>query len=606
MQTATDSLRTTHHASPGKQSLMPLANNAFRLLGLSCQASQREIYASASALRRAIKLGVVKPPTHNPTWLDALDQTENDVRDALSRLTVPAQRIYERLFWFFDPQAVETAAHSLATLQESAARLQPDETPAARHDIALLSLAVMLRRDPALKLADDWRRTYALWKELIEGKEFWSLLMAADLKGDFEQVTTFGEINDLRGRAWRLVTAPVAESAKDAIVREDNAAASRALAVLRASRLPQTLADEYEQEILGTVEDDFDVLLALAFSSYRAEVKSNQSVGERRETCWRAHAKFNEQVKPTLKKILELAGAESVVARRVFAAAADALDELADGFETGFDNESRLKMLRKAWQLAPPESASLLLIEEHLAGAGDTARRQPKTEADYARGLSMALREPVAQPELFTAYVQQEQAGKDLERWSRGASKFILFVMVALFVGKCFNNLPGSRRTNPYRPMNLNIALPRFTPPPMPELSFRPLVVYITVRELQTKLKAKTVTLLHVGAKGEYETGHIPGARLMPEDEVATLAKNLPKRRQIVLYCYCAGQEASARAAVHLRTLGFTGVSVLEGGYGAWRDAKLPVKQTTGLPVEPAAPPVTQTRKGLVKLGSEN
>jgi rhodanese-related sulfurtransferase len=605
MQTATDSSRTIRHASLDKQRLTPLANNAFRLLGLSCHASQREIYASASALRRALKLGVVKPPAHNLDWLGTPDRTENGVRDALSRLTVPAQRIYERLFWFFDPQAVETAAHSLTSLQETTARLQPVETAAARHDIALLSLVVMLRRDPALKLADDWRRTYALWKELIEGKEFWSLLMAADLKGDFEQVTTFGEINDLRGRAWRLVTRPVAEVAKDAIVREDHAAASRALGVLRASSLPQTLADEYEQEILATVEDDFDVLLAVAFSSYRYEVKSNQSVRERRETCWRAHARFNEQVKPALKKILELAGAESVVVRRVFAAAADALDELADGFETGFDNESRLKMLRKAWQLAPPESASLLLIEEHLAEAGDTVERQPKTDADYARGLSMALREPAAQPELFTGYVQKEQAEKDLERWGRRASKFIFFVVVALFVGKCFNSLPGARRTNPYRPVNLNIAMPRFTPP-MPKLSYKPLVDHITVRELQTKLKAKTVTLLHVGAKGEYDTGHIPGARLMPEDELATLAKRLPKRRQIVLYCYCAEQEASARAAVHLRTLGFTDVSVLEGGYGAWLDAKLPVTQTAGLPSELAAPPVTQTRGRLVKRGSEN
>jgi rhodanese-related sulfurtransferase len=586
--------------------LTPLANNAFRLLGLSCQASQREIYAAASALRRAIKLGVVKPHARNFDWLGASDRTENGVRDALSRLTVPAQRIYERLFWFFDPQAIETAAHSVASLRETIARLQPDETPAARHDIALLSLAVMLRHDPALNLSDDWRRTYALWKELIEGKEFWSLLMAADLKGDFEQVTTFGEIGDLRVRAWRLVTAPIAEIAKDAIVREDHAAASRALAVLlRASSLPQTLADEYEQEILGAVEDEFDALLWTAFSSYRYEVKSNQSIGERRETCWRAHAKFNEQVKPALKKILELAGAESVVVRRVFAAAADALDELADGFETGFDQESRLRMLRKAWQLAPPRSASLLLIEEHLAEAGDTSRRPPKTDDGYARGLSMALREPAAQPELFTAYVQKEQAEKDLERWGRGASKFIFFVVFALFVGKCFNSLPGSRRSNPYPAMNLNMPMPSFTPQPIPKFSFKPLVDHITVRELQTKLKTKTVTLLHVGAKGEYDAGHIPGARLMPEDELATLAKRLPKRRQIVLYCQCAEQEASARAAVHLRTLGLTDVSVLEGGYGAWLDADLPVEQTAGLPPE-LAPPVTQTRRGLVKLGSEN
>jgi rhodanese-related sulfurtransferase len=578
--------------------LIPAADNAYRVLGLSGHASQREIYAAASALRRAIKLGVAKTPAHQIVWLGSNVLTENDVRDALSRLTVPAQRIYERLFWFFDPQTAATMpALGFASLQETAARLQADESPAARHDNALLWLAVMLRLDPALYLANEWSQTYALWKELIEGRESWSLLMAADLKGDFEQVTTFGEIGDLRGRAWRLVTSPLTEIAKDAMLREDHARAGRALAVLRASGVPDALAGEYEHEILGSIEDDFDALLSVAFGSYRYEVKTDQNVSERRETCWRAYAKFNEQVKPALKKILELAGSESHVARRMFAAAADALDELAEGFETAFDNESRVKMLRRAWQLAPPASASLLLIEEHLTSAGDASERPSKTEADYARQLAAAMREPVAPPELFTAYIRQEEAEKKLDAWGKGASKFVFIVVVALFVGKCFNSLPGSRSPRGYQPYNFNVAMPRYTPPPLPELKLVPLVGYITPRELQRKLKAQAVTLLHVGARGEYETGHIVGALPMRETELAGGVKGWSKSRQIVLYCYCDKQEASSRAAAELQTLGFVNVSVLEGGYRAWLDAGFPV-----LPVRP----VKETRKSLVQRGAEN
>jgi rhodanese-related sulfurtransferase len=597
MQTATDTLRATLHASPDKRKLIPAADNAYRVLGLSGHASQREIYAAASALRRAIKLGVAKTPAHHIAWLGSTALTENSVRDALSRLTVPAQRIYERLFWFFDPQtAATTTALSFAALQETATRLQAVESPAARHDTALLWLAVMLRLDPALKLADGWSLTYQLWKELIEGKELWSLLMAADLKGDFEQVTTFGEIGDLRGRAWRLVTSPLAEIAKDAMLREEHAQAGRALAVLRASGAPDALAGEYEHEILGSIEDDFDALLSVAFGSYRYEVKTDQNVSERRETCWRAYAKFNEQVKPALKKMLELAGSESHVARRMFAAAADALDELAEGFETAFDNESRVKMLRRAWQLAPPASASLLLIEEHLIAAGDANARPSKTEADYVRQLAATMREPVAPPELFTAYIRQEEAEKKLDAWGKGASKFVFVVVVALFVGKCFNSLPGSRSPRGYQPYNFNVAMPRYTPP-MPELKLVPLVDYITPRELQRKLRAQAVTLLHVGARGEYETGHIVGALPMRETELADSVKGWSKSRRIVLYCYCDGQEASRRAAAELQTLGFVNVSVLEGGYRAWLDAGFPV-----LPVRP----VTETRKSLVQRGAKN
>jgi rhodanese-related sulfurtransferase len=605
MQIATDTLRATGNASPGKQILMPLADNAFRQLGLPGHASQREIYAAASARRRAIKLGVTKPPAHHVEWLGTPDLTENGVRDALGRLTVPARRIYERLFWFFDPQAAAQTAPDLDSLRESTARLQDEASAAARHDIALLSLAVLLRLDPALQLADEWRRTYALWKELIEGKEFWSLLMSADLKGDFEQVTTFGEIGDLRGRAWRLVTAPLAETGRDALVGEDYAQVGRALSVVRASGLPQALAGEYEQEILGPVEDECDVVLHTAFSLYRYEVKTTQNIDERRKTCWRALGNYNEQVRPALKKMLDLAGPESAVARRVFAAGADALDELADGFETALDEESRLRMLRRAWQLAPPASASLLLVEEHLAEAGDAGERPPKTEAVYARQLREALREPVAPPELFTSYMRKEEAEKKLDAWGKGAIRFVFFIMFALFVGKCFNSLPGSRRPYSYRPVNFNIAVPSFTPSfkPKPESALKSLVNYISVRELQTKLKAGKVTLLHVGAKGEYDAGHLPGALSMPETEVAARAKRLPKQRPVVVYCYCGEWETSTHAAIELQTLGFSNVSALEGGYRAWLDAGLPVQQSAG---DPAPPPSKQTRKESVKYGSAN
>jgi hypothetical protein len=115
-------------------------------------------------------LGVAKPPAHHIEWLGAPDLTENGVRDALSRLTVP------RTANLRTPLLVLRAAGGRGRRARSrlAARINfppPREaTAAARHDIALLSLAVLLRLDPALQLADEWRRTYALWKELIEGK----------------------------------------------------------------------------------------------------------------------------------------------------------------------------------------------------------------------------------------------------------------------------------------------------------------------------------------------------------------------------------------------------------------------------------------------------
>lgn len=577
MQTTTsDFPRATQLASSDKRKLLPLADNAFRLLGLSCHATQKEIYASASSIRRAIKLGVDHAPAHHIAWLGSCERTENSVRDALSRLADPAQRIYERFYWFFDPQGVGTEL-SRESLEESVERLRAAPQASTGHDIALVSLAVLLQLDPKLFFADEWRRTYALWKELIEAKEFWSLLVASDLKGDFEPVTTFGEVRNLRGRAWRLVTAPVAELAKDGILRDDHPLTRRALTILRRSDLPQTLADEYENEILAPVEDKFDVLFEETFRSYRYYIKTNQSVGERRATCHSALAKFDEEVKPALKKIFELAGARSLVPRRMFENAADGLDELADGFETAFEPASRLKTLRRAWELAPPESATLLLIEEHLKAAGDLRERKAKTDSDYANQLRLALNRPtVAQTELFTSYIQKEEAAKRFEGWGEMWVKVMLVLLFAIFVGRCFHNLPGSRRYN-VPTVNFNVATPRFSPSPMPELQLKTLVFHIPPGMLEVGIILETAVVVDVRAKNEYDAEHIQGAISIPAGQLAARAKRLPKSKRIIFYG--SDGEVAERAALELQALGFTDVAVLEGGYQAWLDAGLPVKR---------------------------
>jgi rhodanese-related sulfurtransferase len=572
--TIKDFLRTTQGASPDGRKLLPLADNAFRLLGLSSRATQKEIYASASSLRRAIKLGVAPTPAQHIPWLGSLERTENSVRAALSRLADPAQRVYERFYWFFDPQLV-TSELSLPALQESVARLRAAPQPSTPHDSALVSLAGILRLDPELFYTGEWQNTYALWKELIEAKEFWSLLVAVDLKGDFEQVTTFGEVGNLRGRAWRLVTSPVAEIAKDGILRDDHLLVRRALAILRRSDLPQTLSDEYENEILAPVEDRFDVQFEEAFRAFRYYVKSNQSMSERRATCHGALARFDAEIKPALKKIFELAGARSPVARRMCEVAAEGLDELADGFESAHEPASRLKTLRRAWQLAPPESATLLLIEEHLQAAGDRQERQPKTDSDYAHQLRLALlREPVAQPELFTNYIRKAEASKTSVGCVGLFSKAVLMLLFAIFIGKCSGSLPGSRR---YRttPMNFNAAMPKFTPSPLPELKPINRVFHTPPSMAEVGMILQTAVVVDVRPKNAYDAEHIEGARSIPAGEVVARAKRLPMDKHIIFYG--RDMESAERAALELQALWFTDVAVIEGGYQAWLDARLPV-----------------------------
>lgn len=101
----------------------------------------------------------------------------------------------------------------------------------------------------------------------------------------------------------------------------------------------------------------------------------------------------------------------------------------------------------------------------------------------------------------------------------------------------------------------------------------------IPPQALLDKLKAgEDLLLVDVREHGEYETGHIKGAQLVPRGVLEAAAdpaypKHLPelaaaRDRQIVVYCATSGR--SAMAAAVLQMMGFNHVLNMEGGYTRW------------------------------------
>lgn len=77
-------------------------------------------------------------------------------------------------------------------------------------------------------------------------------------------------------------------------------------------------------------------------------------------------------------------------------------------------------------------------------------------------------------------------------------------------------------------------------------------------------LVAAGAVVLDVRTPAEYEAGHIPGAKLIPHDQVAARAAELPaKDRPVVLYCRTGRRTAIAAAT--LVQLGYTRVYDLQG-----------------------------------------
>jgi len=78
--------------------------------------------------------------------------------------------------------------------------------------------------------------------------------------------------------------------------------------------------------------------------------------------------------------------------------------------------------------------------------------------------------------------------------------------------------------------------------------------------EEASKMMTEEVIILDVRTQGEYDEGHIPGAVLLPDSEVAQRAEEiLPNKGQTILV-YCRSGRRSALAAEALAKLGYTDV----------------------------------------------
>ena len=108
----------------------------------------------------------------------------------------------------------------------------------------------------------------------------------------------------------------------------------------------------------------------------------------------------------------------------------------------------------------------------------------------------------------------------------------------------------------------------------------------ITVAELRQKLDAgENMLIFDLRASPDGEDLIIPGAVRISMDEIGKTYTDIPRDRDIVVYCACPNEVSAARVALKLRQKGFTRVRPLQGGIDAWRAHTVQMKV---LNVEPA------------------
>lgn len=110
-------------------------------------------------------------------------------------------------------------------------------------------------------------------------------------------------------------------------------------------------------------------------------------------------------------------------------------------------------------------------------------------------------------------------------------------------------------------------------------------IARITPEELHGRLQAGedvVVVDLREGIELRLDGVKIRGALQMAPDELERRHEEIPRDRDVVLYCSCPGETAAASAALRLRQHGLIRVRPLAGGIEAWR--------ALGYPLEPVLP----------------
>jgi phage shock protein E len=125
----------------------------------------------------------------------------------------------------------------------------------------------------------------------------------------------------------------------------------------------------------------------------------------------------------------------------------------------------------------------------------------------------------------------------------------------------------------------IGIALVFLASAPAPADSDTPAeAASIAPSELTARLDAGAApVVIDVRTPEEYATGHIPGARNIPFDEIADRIAEVEAPHGVALYCMVGPRARKGESA--LLAKGYTSVLHLEGGLAAWQAAGYPVEQ---------------------------
>jgi hypothetical protein len=328
------------------------AENAYRILGLTADATQADIDRAARRMRIWKDKNDIPPTANDAAFLGTIRRQRSSIEGAVARLADPEQRVEERIWWFcLTPPSTDSApARGLRSVL-------------GRHDQALLDLHRALHMQADIGWA-QWRQLIERFATLADDGEYRDWLLAMERTGEFEKRARTEEVVDaqrcMRNRiGWTLADRLEKEleaydrSVRDGLTWGSGAAAAQQIGhgvgMLQTEEAKWTDGawpqDPLSLHVLDRIED----LLLACYADREGSILETwkaMTVETLKPACDRAVYLFNNRLEPLLNEILSLArkDAERMVRIRQRAAAfLSAIVDAYDACESCVDSERTLR-----------------------------------------------------------------------------------------------------------------------------------------------------------------------------------------------------------------------------------------------------------------------
>lgn len=335
-----------------KPHLRPIRENAYRILGLPADADFPTIQKRVDELKLQAKLGKALKTDWDLDWVWPVERTEATIQEALWRLSDPALRLREKLFWFTGKHTGAVSAYQDTDEWRTEFVVGALSNPKLGHDVAIY----LLMQTASVELnycLEAWQSTLVLWRLVAADDYFWNSLKAQEDQGQFLRSATENDIDQLRISCLLQVTEGFVSQAQQALIDKDDAAVEAILAVIDGADLAEYVDEQIEAAIFGFMKIDLEKLYDdVLAENYRQDAMN----------------KLKKEFLPLYERLSKLLKPESRLRPQIQETVIQCFYRILTLWTWSGDEPDFLYLRREAKRIAPPDSLVLPRVELLVKG----------------------------------------------------------------------------------------------------------------------------------------------------------------------------------------------------------------------------------------------